>query len=300
MKNLKRKLLLIEADAAAAQIVGQRLSASSDADYQVDTVEQLETGVQRLKRRRYAAVLLGLDADESKSARTCDELCKTHPSAAVVALAPRDELGERAIQFGAQDYVLRRRMTPESLHKTVTAAIERQKHRNAWLQLSTIDDLTGLYNRRGLTIMGDQLISIARRSEQSIVALFIDLDGLKAVNDKRGHDEGDWCIRTVARILRGAVRQSDAIARLGGDEFAVIAMGEGDFRDRLIARIQEKVALHNELCNGHSALSLSIGGALMEPSETLSINDLLREADQAMYRQKSKRRRPVRQISNVR
>ena len=105
------------------------------------------------------------------------------------------------------------------------------------------DDLTGLLNRRGLAMVGEQVVASARRSGNAVHCVFVDVDGLKDVNDRLGHLAGDRVLLAVADAVRLSVRGGDVVARWGGDEFCVLGPGPGtapvDLEKRIVARVQE-------------------------------------------------------------
>ncbi|MEM9894190.1 MAG: GGDEF domain-containing protein [Actinomycetota bacterium] len=143
--------------------------------------------------------------------------------------------------------------------------------------LATTDPLTGLLNRQGL-------IDGAREYDavKAAVLYFVDLDGFKQINDRRGHEAGDVVLTEVAVELRACFRRQDLVARLGGDEFVVFAVDAHRpvDHDDLATRVVERVALVDP------DLSCSVGVARRAPGAAVDIKDLLREADQAMYRAK--------------
>ncbi|MGI2336763.1 MAG: GGDEF domain-containing protein [Dehalogenimonas sp.] len=152
-----------------------------------------------------------------------------------------------------------------------------------------IDELTDLYNRRGFLVMGQQQIKIGSRTKKPVLLLFGDLDDLKNINDNYGHPAGDQALRDVAYILRGTFRESDVISRLGGDEFAVVALvNENGSPDIILKRIDERTRQHNLKQGRPYNLSLSVGIAECNPEQSCSISELLRQADEAMYRKKTK------------
>jgi len=159
-------------------------------------------------------------------------------------------------------------------------------------ELSQVDELTGLLNRRGFVARADQAIAQARRSGARCTLLFIDLDFFKPINDQYGHLAGDEALREVAHILRSAFRESDVLARYGGDEFVVLATGTDDasavgkIRERLRARVDARNADPASLF----PLSMSVGGTLIDPAGPAALDELLRQADAALYEEK--RRRP--------
>ncbi|HEV3049736.1 MAG TPA: two-component regulator propeller domain-containing protein [Longimicrobium sp.] len=160
--------------------------------------------------------------------------------------------------------------------------------------LSLQDDLTGLYNRRGLLALAEQQVRAAERNRRGFGVVFADLDGLKSINDTLGHPEGDRAIRDAADLIRGSFRDSDVVARLGGDEFAVLVLsereGEADAAmEAAAARLMEAVARHNATLERPFAVSLSLGFSEYDPAEPRSIESLLEAADQQMYAQKRRK-----------
>jgi diguanylate cyclase (GGDEF)-like protein len=162
--------------------------------------------------------------------------------------------------------------------------------------LSIKDELTGLYNRRGLISMVTQQYSIAKRLRKTLMLVFVDLDGMKRINDLYGHQEGDNALKDTANILMDTFRESDIIARIGGDEFAVFGMVlEDKGLDIVTARINDKL----EKCLGEHAvhfikpykLSLSYGFAFANPEKPFFFDSMLSEADQNMYLQKLKKKK---------
>ncbi|MDP7702145.1 MULTISPECIES: sensor domain-containing diguanylate cyclase [unclassified Mycobacterium] len=153
-------------------------------------------------------------------------------------------------------------------------------------RLSVTDELTGLNNRRGFYLLADQALRAARRHRRNCVLAFLDLDGLKRVNDELGHDVGDMLITDVARVLRTTLRESDIIARIGGDEFLVLTTeNEGD-PVRLKERLVEAFQRFNQTGERPYRLSASIGLVQAPAADTASVDELLARADELMYAEK--------------
>ena len=155
------------------------------------------------------------------------------------------------------------------------------------------DHLTGLPNR---VLLADRLqqagLRAARQPGHRFAVLLLDLDGFKAVNDSLGHAAGDLLLVEVARRLSGLVRQSDTVARLGGDEFVVLLDGFGapDGHERVREAITAAVTEPFDIDGRQVGVGLSIGVAL-STDDSADPDHLLREADAAMYREKSSARR---------
>ena len=172
---------------------------------------------------------------------------------------------------------------------------DRKQAEDRLLHLAQHDPLTGLPNRTFLSENLTRLLSVAGRHEGVLALHFLDLDRFKAVNDVFGHQVGDRLLKAVARRLVEAVRAGDVVARLGGDEFAVLQVGVGDPAEAsaLAARITEALAQPFVLNGRELAISASIGITL-HPRDGRSANELLRNADLAMYQAKAEGRRSYR------
>lgn len=163
---------------------------------------------------------------------------------------------------------------------------ERKRAEAALQSLSLIDELTGLYNRRGFMAVSEQHLATIRRSQKVPVMLYADLDGLKRINDSFGHHEGDRAIVKAAEILKDTFRTSDTVARLGGDEFVVLAgIGNDELVDSLTERLQKKFEAHNAQPNHAYRLSISVGVVHFGAEET-SIDEVTARADRFMYENK--------------
>src|SRR5690349_16790705 len=158
---------------------------------------------------------------------------------------------------------------------------------------SFTDPLTEIYNRRSLSELLSRYISYARRMKKPLSFLMVDIDRFKQVNTRFGHLTGDMVIAEMASLLKNSVRGSDAVIRFGGDEFFVIlADADQDGSQRVIDRIHRFLEEWN--AQGHLAdfeLTLSVG--LSEWAEAKSVEDLLNEADTAMYSKKFADKAPV-------
>lgn len=159
-------------------------------------------------------------------------------------------------------------------------------------QLSLTDDLTGLYNRRGFLALAEQQLKFVRskRGENELSLFYADMDGLKQINDRFGHEAGSQAIIRVAEVLKNTFRETDIIARIGGDEFTILTVDVSRDKDDMVkARLRENIRRHNERGDWPYSLSLSVGVAQVDAAGAPSVEDLLTRADQAMYAQKRMR-----------
>ena len=176
------------------------------------------------------------------------------------------------------------------LVQVVRDITERKKLEETLRNSSLKDDLTGLFNRRGLLKQAAPYFDFARRQQEKLLLLFIDLDGMKRINDEFGHNEGDNALISTATILNRSFRSSDIIARLGGDEFTVVVTDLTASKDDAISRLNENLKAYNATVAPGHELAFSIGVATLEPERMACFEDLLVQADQAMYEQKRMKR----------
>lgn len=155
--------------------------------------------------------------------------------------------------------------------------------------LSITDELTGLYNRKGFMTLTKQMMNTSNRLSYRMLIFFMDLNGMKFINEIFGHLEGDHALRGAATILRNTFRETDVIARYGGDEFIVSAMltGDADY-NKIIERLDKKVNLFNAQISKIYKLSFSIGVAIYDPNRPVSLEDLISLADALMREVKYK------------
>ena len=173
----------------------------------------------------------------------------------------------------------------------ITREINELKRAEMTLEhLATHDTLTGLPNRYLMFDRLNQLLVRAARYGLSFAILFIDLDGVKRINDSRGHDVGDLVLRGVAERLTRNLRAADTVARIGGDEFVVLleSLRAGPDAIALADKIRSAVGMPFALPGGDAAVTVSIGIG-QYPDDGRDAEELLKAADVAMYRAKRRR-----------
>ena len=171
-------------------------------------------------------------------------------------------------------------------------------HANQEIQkLSITDELTGLMNRRGFRLLAEQALLHAARDHKPATVFYIDIDGLKDVNDKLGHETGDRMLASAAGVIRSTFRASDVVARVGGDEFCVLAADCGEEPEAVIERLQR-----NFQSAGSSETRYKLRASIGYSSKTKqqqSLDQLISESDKAMYAIKQARKQRHAQPAQV-
>jgi diguanylate cyclase (GGDEF)-like protein/PAS domain S-box-containing protein len=158
-------------------------------------------------------------------------------------------------------------------------------------ELTLTDELTNLYNRRGFFTLAGQALRYARRTNKECIVIYADLDNLKMVNDKFGHDTGSQMIVDASTVFRSFFRDSDIAARLGGDEFVILVQDSSEAGTEIIQeRLQELIEEFNENNPRPYSMSISFGIAHFDPKTKATIEELVSEADRLMYIQKQSKK----------
>ncbi len=176
---------------------------------------------------------------------------------------------------------------------------DRKREEDRLREQSLVDELTGLRNRRGFIAIAEQYTRIARRQGQRFSLMFLDLDRFKSINDNFGHQEGDDALKAAAGVLRRTFRSSDILCRYGGDEFAALAVdAAGHGSDIVKARIRKNMQDWNASSGKPYRIDFSIGLSVFDPSlyaadtsDVQLFEEAIRKADEAMYQDKTLRRK---------
>jgi len=263
-------------------------------DVELVCVGSLAAGLHQLATAAFDVALLDLSLPDADGLEALYGVRAEWPSVPIVVLTGLND--ERAalaaVQAGAQDYLLKDQITDgHTLLRAVRYAIERQRLQCELQSLSLVDDLTGLYNRRGFLTLAEQQFKTAQRNATSFMLMYADMDGLKQINDTYGHEEGSRALARMGEILRATFRASDIIARLGGDEFTVLATDIAPAHvETVTARLQANIAADNARSETLYNLSLSYGTVCFDPRNSAALEALMVCADRAMYEHKRARK----------
>jgi diguanylate cyclase (GGDEF)-like protein/PAS domain S-box-containing protein len=158
--------------------------------------------------------------------------------------------------------------------------------------MALTDQLTDLYNRRGFFTLATREVKRAERSRQGLLLFFADLDGLKDINDRLGHEEGDHALIAAAKILTRTFRVSDIISRIGGDEFAILVIDADEaMMEKLLLRFYRLINNYNARKAASFKLAISIGYAFYDPLKPTTLDEMISTADAMMYKMKKVRYR---------
>ncbi len=195
------------------------------------------------------------------------------------------EEGEFAAgQLGAAAHMLHILNINETIRKQLESHLEVTKKENSELdQLSKSDELTGLLNRRGFMESAGELVSRCRKEKSNCLIAYIDMDNLKSVNDRFGHDDGDFALQAIANLLQEVMPEGAVIGRIGGDEFACAAVMDQIRNERFPGMLQEAFDRFNQSSDKPYLVSASVGVYPMEPQETTPLEEALNSADEKLY-----------------
>lgn len=287
------RICVLDNDHASAEALTQALSHVAEPLYAVTHDTTLRAGLERLAAPACDVILLSLFLPDSAGLPTFMKVHLAAPGVPIIILAEFDEdqLAFEAVRHGAQDYLIKNRWDQASLVRTIRCAIERHRLQANLRALALVDELTGLYNRRGFITFAMQQVKLAQRNQRASLLVLADVDGLKAINDTFGHREGDLALIKTAEVLRATFRASDVLTRIGGDEFAVLAV---EAQATHAATLTDRLTAHLEQCNRQqplrAPLALSVGVSCIDPHRIRSIDEYIEEADTALYGHKRSKR----------
>jgi diguanylate cyclase (GGDEF)-like protein len=288
LEKPKIKVLLAEDNPIGSLFWEQILSEIQDTNIEFVHIEQVSNEKQ-LGSEAPDVILLDLSLPEGGGFDVFLSVYAIYPAIPIIVVTRTDHQ-KLAVQFvlaGAQDCLVKSAISGFSLSRSMRYAIGRQRHLEQVHSISTIDELTGLYNRRGFLTNAGQRIKTADQTGQTLLLVFADVDGLKIINDTLGHHLGDLALMETAHILREAFPETDILGRLSGDEFVALAAAGDDINEKFMRkRFEDALFEHNAYPDRSFVLSVSLGLALYDPASPCSIGDLLANADAIMYRQK--------------
>jgi len=289
-------VLVVDGDEAVADRI--RMALTGEDPSTVHTclaVGTVAEGLECVAHGGVDLILLELDLPDSEGIVTFERMHAFAPEVPILVYGrdTDEETALLAVRGGAQDFLDADELEGFPLRRAIRYALERHRLMSALRSLSLIDDLTGLYNRRGFSDLGSQYLKLGRRTGRGAGLIFLDLDRFKTINDSLGHHVGDRALMRTADVLRATFRKSDLIARMGGDEFAVLAQDSWETPEVLTDRVKDAFARFNATTREPYQLNVSVGATRTDGETRVRLEDLLTAADAVMYQEKKGKRRVV-------
>ena len=245
---------------------------------EVETATDLGSALERLSEGGIDLVLTAF----ASGSEIIDAIAGRAPDVPVVAVTLGDDEAAAALDAGAVDFVPGD-ADQETLRRAFRYATSLTRLRVEIHRRQTVDELTGLYNARGFEQLALHHLRIADRTREPVVLLFVRLDHLEEARRTFGSAEEARLLAETASALKRAVRGSDVLARIGEDAFCVLLTGNATGAEALVlSRLVEAVAAHNARAEHPHPLSLSVGTAAYDPTEPVSLDDLMIEADRRL------------------
>lgn len=268
-----------------------------DGDYRIDVAYTGTEAIARAESQHYDIAFLDHHLPDARGETLIEQMRVAVPDLPIVMLTGHgdERLAVNVMKAGAYDYLrkddLSRAMLKRTLRNTLArACLKRQIHaaRLRVEQLAIRDGLTGLFNRRHLNNLLTTEFARAKRYDQPLACLMLDIDHFKQVNDTRGHPCGDAVLKHLAAVLDGAARTVDAVARYGGEEF-VLLLPNTDMggAERVAERIRAAMANGPITYQGAQLyVTVSLGVATSRLPSVTSTEALIKHADDALFRAK--------------
>lgn len=334
MDDNRINVLLIEDNPGDARLIEVMLTEARGMTFRLAWRDSLTTGLAYLKDNHVDVLLLDLGLPESSGLKTLEAALSQVPKVptlVVLSGLSDEDVALRAVQSGAQDYLVKGQVDSALLARSIRYAMERSRIEEALRQaqaelenrvqertaelasavtalkseiaerklaeehiryLAHYDALTALPNRVLLQDRLSQAIAHAHRKNSQVAVLFIDLDYFKHINDSLGHQTGDRLLKAVAGRLRECLREGDSVARLGGDEFVLcLPLLSGSIDAASVAQKVQDVLAETFLIDANEMHVSASIGISLYPDDGTTAEGLMSAADTAMYHAKEKGRR---------
>ncbi len=301
----QHRFLIAEDNPADEELVKVMLADAFGNQFSAQCVDRFEEISNALFEDHFDALILDMNLPDSSGVNNVSTLSQRFPDLPIVVLTGNDdnEVAIEALKQGAQDYLCKNQVTADSLARSLRYAKERKnieqqlkdaldnvEQRNAQLEaLVKHDHLTQLPNRSYFQDAAERILHRARRQQQKVALLYFDLNQFKKINDTYGHLVGDNLLQQVSERLSSVVRNTDFLARLSGDEFIVITDMLNNRKeiyslvDRMLTAFERSFTIEGNRISTHP----SIGVSFYPEADTL--DNLIKQADCAMYEAKSSR-----------
>ena len=297
------KVLICDDDPVDRKLIRSYLGHIEDREFVFVEAGSQEEIRDALERHSIDLILLDVQMPDKSGMEWLTELRQTQMAPVVMVTGfGTEDIAAESIQEGATGYLAKAGLSKERLQSAIDKALSRwQQERQSKAdqeeleRLALHDALTGLLNRRAILGRLDDRQKHARRYEEDLSVLVLDIDHFKSVNDGYGHLAGDGVLVMLAECLLQSVREVDAVGRLGGEEFLVVLPRTGSQPAVAVAeRVKKAVAAQRVSAVTHVELSVTVSIGVATYRQGEDISSLVARADAAMYEAKRSGRNAVR------
>lgn len=295
IENSLNIIWITDEEEPVTRIAADLKSAQSDYSVNIVHIEDAEKILRQLDKQPPEAIILNVDAEAGmRKLRSIKQVVESAVPIVVISPAEQENIAKTALQFGAQDYVLKEHIGVESLVRSLRHAQEihtlngkLQKKSSQQERLLFYDQLTELPNYQLFFDRLFQSLAYARRNGAFLAIMYLDINKFKLINDTIGHRAGDMILKNVAGRLRCYIRESDTVARVGSDEFAFIINGIANEKDivPIAQKILSNVAQPIILSGNKDSVSACLGISVY-PADATDAEILVRNAELAHQRAK--------------
>ncbi|MEW6600847.1 MAG: diguanylate cyclase [Nitrospirota bacterium] len=297
-------ILVADHGSPAIDVIKSTLGNYDDISYTIDTAKSGSDAISKASDSKFDLLLVSQDLPGAKGIRMVQQIIKKKLGLPVIMIVAEGEekLGVKAMDKGAYDYLTKNEIKTVALNRAIRRVMQQRKLesdiRESFKKLEKLaikDGLTGLFNHRHFREVLKNEFKKAKRHSQPLSGIMIDLDYFKAVNDNYGHQYGDFVLAQSAQILKRLVRDTDFVARYGGEEFFIVLPNtdlQGAF---ILAERIRKVFLNNKFTKDKASETVTVSAGISATSDdnVISEDDLVANADKALYRAKWRGRNNV-------
>lgn len=291
METPSKKIHLLLVEDSPFQVASIRNQLSEQ--FEIECIDCLAKIRPILFDKEIDIILLDLHLPDSQGLQTYLD-CRTqapHTPIVILTVTSDDALAFEAIKRGAQDFLVKKEVDEKVILRAIRYSLMRHTSQKEILNLSLLDELTKLNNRRGFQALAEDHIRLAIRNHKNCILVYLDIDAFKQINDQFGHSVGDAVLQSMGDILRASFRDSDIIARIGGDEFVAFFLdAKEEDKTAVSGRLEEHISAYNHRNANFHTLAVSYGMSIFNYHNPKSLEALIQEADANMYNQKNSKK----------
>jgi diguanylate cyclase (GGDEF)-like protein len=281
-------ILMVDDHPQNLQVLGITLK---EKGYKLAAARSGAQALEFIEKKKPDLILLDIMMSDMNGYEVC-KILKANPSTEkipVIFLTAKTEVESviKGFEVGGVDYITKP-FVKEIIFARINVHLNLKKALERLEKMSGTDEMTGVFNRRYAYEVLSREIALARRENTNFSICYIDIDNLKIINDKYGHLEGDKLIKTISQSLGKVIRTTDYIFRMGGDEFMLLfPNAKLEEPTNLINRVREQLKCQTL----HSIpIDFSYGFSQFRPGDDISIENLIKSADDRMYKSKQARK----------